>query len=33
VLFYPGVYEGQSLRLFGILEDKPYYTCHIRDFG
>jgi hypothetical protein len=27
VLFYPGVYDGQSLRLFGILEDKPYYRA------
>ena len=27
VLFYPGVYDGQSLRLFGILPDKPYYRA------
>jgi hypothetical protein len=27
VLFYPGVYDGQSLRLFGILQDKPYYRA------
>ena len=27
VLFYPGVYDGQSLRLFGTLEDKPYYRA------
>jgi hypothetical protein len=27
VLFYPGVYDGQSLRLFGALEDKPYYRA------
>jgi len=27
VLFYPGVYDGQSLRLFGILHDKPYYRA------
>ena len=27
VLFYPGVYDGQSLRLFGILKDKPYYRA------
>ena len=27
VLFYPGRYDGQSLRLFGILQDKPYYRA------
>ena len=27
VLFYPGIYDGQSLRLFGILKDKPYYRA------
>jgi hypothetical protein len=27
VLFYPGVYDGQSLRLFGVLPDKPYYRA------
>ena len=27
VLFYPGLYDGQSLRLFGILPDKPYYRA------
>jgi hypothetical protein len=27
VLFYPGVYDGQSLRLFGTLPDKPYYRA------
>jgi hypothetical protein len=27
VLFYPGVYDGQSLRLFGHLPDKPYYRA------
>lgn len=27
VLFYPGVYDGQSLRLFGRLQDKPYYRA------
>jgi erythromycin esterase-like protein len=27
VLFYPGKYDGQSLRLFGILPDKPYYRA------
>ncbi len=27
VLFYPGVYDGQSLRLFGILQDTPYYRA------
>jgi hypothetical protein len=27
VLFYPGVYDGQSLRLFGMLQDKPYYRA------
>lgn len=25
VLFYPGRYDGQSLRLFGLLPDTPYY--------
>ena len=27
VLFYPGTYDGQSLRLFGVLQDKPYYRA------
>jgi hypothetical protein len=27
VLFYPGRYDGQALRLFGILPDKPYYRA------
>ena len=27
VLFYPGRYDGQSLRLFGELRDKPYYRA------
>lgn len=27
VMFYPGVYDGQSLRLFGTLPDKPYYRA------
>jgi hypothetical protein len=27
VLFYPGIYDGQSLRLFAILPDKPYYRA------
>ena len=27
VLFYPGIYDGQSLRLFGTLRDKPYYRA------
>jgi hypothetical protein len=27
VLFYPGKYDGQSLRLFGTLTDKPYYRA------
>jgi len=27
VLFYPGRYDGQSLRLFGTLPDKPYYRA------
>ena len=27
VLFYPGMYDGQSLRLFGTLQDKPYYRA------
>lgn len=27
VLFYPGVYDGQSLRLFGMLQDRPYYRA------
>ena len=27
VLFYPGRYDGQSLRLFGILQSKNYYRA------
>jgi len=27
VVFYPGVYDGQDLRLFGRLNDKPYYRA------
>ncbi len=27
VLFFPGSYDGQSLRLFGCLDDKPYYRA------
>jgi hypothetical protein len=27
VLFYPGRYDGQTLRLFGILPDQPYYRA------
>ena len=27
VLFYPGKYDGQSLCLFGILPDRPYYRA------
>lgn len=27
VLFYPGRYDGQSLRLFGLLPDTPYYRA------
>lgn len=27
VLFYPGKYDGQSLRLFGQLRDRPYYRA------
>jgi hypothetical protein len=27
VMFYPGIYDGQSLRLFGTLPDKPYYRA------
>lgn len=27
VFFYPGVYDGQSLRLFGLMDDKPYYRA------
>lgn len=27
VLFFPGTYDGQSLRLFGCLDDKPYYRA------
>jgi len=27
VMFYPGVYDGQDLRLFGRLNDKPYYRA------
>ena len=26
-MFYPGVYDGQSLGLFGTLPDKPYYRA------
>jgi hypothetical protein len=27
VLFYPGSYDGQALRLFGLLEDTSYYRA------
>ncbi len=27
VLFYPGKYDGQNLRLFGQLKDTPYYRA------
>jgi hypothetical protein len=27
VLFYPGRYDGQSLQLFGLLGEKPYYRA------
>ena len=27
VLFYPGKYDGQTLRLFGLLKDNPYYRA------
>ena len=27
VLFFPGIYDGQSLKLFGILSDNPYYRA------
>lgn len=27
VMFYPGKYDGQTLRLFGQLQDKPYYRA------
>lgn len=27
VLFFPGEYDGQTLRLFGCLSDKPYYRA------
>lgn len=27
VLFFPGKYDGQSLRLFGSLQDNPYYRA------
>lgn len=27
VLFFPGEYDGQSLRLLGCLDDKPYYRA------
>jgi hypothetical protein len=27
VLFYPGKYDGQNLRLFGLLKDNPYYRA------
>ena len=27
VLFYPGKYDGQTLQLFGMLKDNPYYRA------
>ncbi|WP_275272076.1 DUF1788 domain-containing protein [Limnobacter sp. P1] len=27
VMFFPGEYDGQSLRLFGLLGDTPYYRA------
>lgn len=27
VLFYPGRYDGQTLQLFGMLKDNPYYRA------
>ncbi|MGH8452458.1 DUF1788 domain-containing protein [Pseudomonas sp.] len=27
VVFYPGLYDGQSLKLFGQLGEKPYYRA------
>jgi len=27
VVFYPGRYDGQSLQLFGVLGEKPYYRA------
>ena len=27
VIFFPGKYDGQSLRLFGLLKDNPYYRA------
>ena len=27
VLFFPGKYDGQSLQLFGLLKDNPYYRA------
>ena len=27
IVFYPGIYDGQTLRLFGCLNDKPYYRA------
>ena len=27
VMFYPGVYDGQSLRLFGSIADGNYYRA------
>lgn len=27
VLFYPGRYDGQTLKLFGALKDNPYYRA------
>jgi hypothetical protein len=27
VLFYPGIYDGQSLKLFGELKDQAYYRA------
>jgi hypothetical protein len=27
VMFYPGVYDGQGLSLFGCVEDRNYYRA------
>jgi hypothetical protein len=27
LLFYPGRYDGQTLQLFGVLGEKPYYRA------
>jgi hypothetical protein len=31
VMFFPGIYNGQSLELFGLLKDDNYYRAFIID--